>query len=127
MLQDNGLEVAGSSTSLLKHYHVTFNATNNYMCKKNCAKNDIIFIGTMYGYFRDMGVLYNQLTKSRRNDIIQVMTHPGFYWKFIKHKTKFSNYDRLKELKVLKDLKKFLNGKSIEYVNYKEGGDYIGK
>lgn len=100
---------------------------NNYMCKKNCAKDNIIFIGTMYGYFRDTRVLYNQLTKFKSNDIIQIMTHPGFYWKFIKHKTVFSNIDRLKELKALKELKRVLNEKSIKYINYKEGVDYIEK
>ena len=100
---------------------------NNYMCKKNCRKDNIKFIGTVYGYFRDTGVLCNQLTKFKRSDIIQVMTHPGFYWKFIKHKTKFSNLDRLKELKVLKELKRIFKEKNIEYVNYKKGVDYIGK
>lgn len=100
---------------------------NNYMCKKNCRKDTIIFIGTMYGYFRETEILYNQLTKFKRDDIIQVMTHPGFYWKFIKHKTKFSSYDRLKELKALKKLRKKIEKETIEYVTYKEEGDYIGK
>lgn len=67
------------------------------------------------------------MTKFKRDDIIQVMTHPGFYWKFIKHKTKFSNYDRLKELKSLKKLRKKTKKEKIEYVTYKEGGNYIGK
>ena len=51
--------------------------------------------------FRETEILYNQLTKFKRDDIIQVMTHHGFYWKFIKYKTKFLNYDRLKELKII--------------------------
>lgn len=53
------------------------------------------------------------------------MTHPGFYCKFIKHKTKFSNKDRLIELKSLNKLRKKLKETNIKYVNYKEGIDYI--
>ena len=100
---------------------------NNYMCNKNCKKDNLFFIGTMYGYFKNTELLLNQLTQFNKNDTIQIMTHPGFYWKRIYHKTKFSNKDRRKELKVLKDLYKKLRRTSIEYVNYKEGVDYIGK
>ena len=66
--------------------------------------------------FRETEILYNQLTKFKRDDIIQVMTHHGFYWKFIKYKTKFLNYDRLKELKALKKLRKKIKKETIEYL-----------
>lgn len=93
---------------------------NNYMCVKNCKKDNIKYIGTMYGYFRGLDILWNQLIRFKKKDVIQIMTHPGFYWKFVNHKTIFSNNDRVKELKVLKDLKAKLKENNIECVNYKE-------
>ena len=74
----------------------------------------------MYGYFRKLDVLWDQLMKFNNNDVIQIMTHPGFYWKFIKHKTIFSNNDRVNEYKVLKDLKVKLKENNIECSNYKK-------
>lgn len=91
---------------------------NNYMSNKNCKKDVISFIGTMYGYFREPNILYNQLLKFSDKDIIQIMVHPGFYWKILKHKTPFSNKDRLVELKSLKKLKKMIKRDKIQYVNY---------
>lgn len=93
---------------------------NNYMCIRNCKKDNIKYIGTMYGYFRKLDVLWNQLMKFNNNDVIQIMTHPGFYWKFIKHKTIFSNNDRVNEYKVLQDLKVKLKENNIECSNYKK-------
>lgn len=90
---------------------------NNYMCIKNCPK-DMDFIGTMYGYFREPEILKNQLTKFDKDDIIQIMTHPGFYWKMINHKTPFSNKNRVEELNSLKVLKDMLNMEEVEYINY---------
>lgn len=96
---------------------------NNYMSKKNCQNDNIIFIGTMYGYYRTVNILYKQLTKFKKNDTIQIMTHPGFYWKIIKHRTPFSNKERVKELKVLKNLRKKLKEEDFKYISYKEGID----
>ena len=93
---------------------------NNYMCVKNCKKDSIKYIGTMYGYFRRLDILWNQLTKFKENDVIQIMTHPGFYWKFVNHKTIFSNNDRVKEFKVLQDLKVKLKENNVECSNYKK-------
>ncbi len=92
---------------------------NNYFSDKNCKKDMINYIGTMYGYFREPNILYNQLLKFSDNDIIQIMVHPGFFWKIIKHKTPFSNKDRLLELNSLKHLKNKVKQDKIEYVNYK--------
>ena len=91
---------------------------NNYMCMINCPK-DINFVGTMYGYFREPEILRKQLTKFNKDDIIQIMTHPGFYWKKINHKTPFSNKNRVEELDSLKILKDMLNIEGVEYINYK--------
>ena len=91
---------------------------NNYMSIANCKK-DINYVGTMYGYFRNSKVLINQLLKFDEKDCVQIMTHPGFYWRFIKHKTKFSNTDRTKELKSLKLLKKQSIKLKFTYKNYK--------
>lgn len=89
------------------------------MCVKNCKKDSIKYIGTMYGYFRRSDILCNQLKKFKENDVIQIMTHPGFYWKFVKHKTIFSNNDRVKEFKVLQDLKVKLKENNVECSKYK--------
>lgn len=91
----------------------------NYMCIKNCIK-DINYIGTMYGYFRDSKVLIDQLLQFDKKDCVQVMTHPGFYWRFIKHNTKFSNKDRNIELKSLKALKKQSKKLKFIYADYKK-------
>ena len=90
---------------------------NNYMCINNCPK-DINFIGTIYGYYRKPDVLKHQLTKFKKDDIIQIMTHPGFYLKILNHKTPFSNKDRIQELKSLKILKNMLDMDDVEYTNY---------
>lgn len=89
---------------------------NNYMCEKNCCKDKIKFIGTIYGYFRTPKFIESQLKNYKEEDTIQIMTHPGFYWKFISHKTPFSNQDRKKELKSLNILRKKLK---MDYSNYR--------
>ena len=94
---------------------------NNYFCNINCKlKRKSKFIGTMYGYFRKPEVLISQLDMFNNNDIIEIMTHPGFYWSFIPHKVKFSNIERFKELKSLKKVKKFCKINKIIYTNYKK-------
>ena len=94
---------------------------NNYMCIENCSENkDIKYIGTLYGYFRKGEILNKQIKTFNKNDTIQIMTHPGFYWKILKHKTIFSNKDRYEELNSLKFLKKILNNEDVEYITYKE-------
>ncbi len=76
---------------------------NNYCSKINCKEDNIKFIGTMYGYYRTFDVLKEEIYKNKdENLILQLMCHPGFYFNFIKHSTKFSNKQRLDELKVLK-------------------------
>lgn len=92
---------------------------NNYMVEKNCNKDSIKYIGTMYGYFRKATILYNQLINFKDDDTIQIMTHPGFFFKTIKHKTAFSNKERADELRSLKELKKIVKQKNIQYINYK--------
>ena len=91
---------------------------NNYMCIMNCQKDKIYYIGTMYGYFRNSNVLLKQLSNIGNIDCVQIMTHPGFYWKNMKHKTVFSNYDRKTELDSLRDFKLNSIYLQIDYTNY---------
>lgn len=92
---------------------------NNYMCKINCKEDNIKYIGTMYGYFREPLILFKQLLYFNEKDTVQIMVHPGFYFNWIVHKTQFSNKDRYIELKSLKNLKKLLKKQNISYINYK--------
>ncbi len=92
---------------------------NNFMCITKCSK-DIKFNRTNYGYYRKPEILKKQLIKFKKNAIIQIMTHPGFYWKMISHKTPFSNNDRVEEYRSLKILKSILNMEDVEYINYRE-------
>lgn len=91
---------------------------NNYMSLINCKMDKVHYIGTMYGYFRESNVLISQLSKFKKNDYIQIMTHPGFFFSFLKHHTNFSNYDRCNEFKSLKELKKESKVLDLEYINY---------
>lgn len=97
---------------------------NNYMCIKNCKK-DIAFIGTIYGYFRNPEFLTKQINNYKKNyNVIQLMTHPGFYCKILKHNTPFSNKERMNELKSLKVLKRNIVNNNIQYITYKSKGYY---
>ena len=91
---------------------------NNYMCEHNCKGDDVVFVGTMYGYFREPQILLKQLLHHQK-DVVQVMTHPGFYFKRIKHNSPFSNKDRVKEYQSLKSVKKSLSALNCQYVTYK--------
>lgn len=93
----------------------------NNICNEFKIKDDIIFIGTIYGYFRKTEVLYNQILGYKSEKVIQIMCHPGFYFSFLKHNTPFSNGDRICEYKVLRKLKKKMLGEGLfEYSNYKK-------
>lgn len=114
---DNNINIS-YITSKLEYFFKYDMLLNNYMCIKNGKKDKLYYIGTMYGYFRKVDVLVNQLLNVDNNDCVQVMTHPGFYWRSIRHKTKFSNYDRKLELESLKELKKQIKNLKICYTNY---------
>lgn len=88
------------------------------LCKENCKRNDIHFIGTMFGYFRTAEVLLAQLREYQEEDIVQLMVHPGFYFPFFKHYTPFSSAQRYNELRCLQAAYKYAQTHGLEYVTY---------
>ena len=73
----------------------------NYLCVHNGFECGIPFIGSTYGYFRTKEYLIAQLELIPAEQSVQLMVHPGFYFPWIKHRTPFSNKDRLDELNAL--------------------------
>lgn len=98
---------------------------NNINCIRNCKErlSKVTFIGTLYGYSKDYNYFIKKIEKVGKNAIVTTMFHPGFYFKFIKHKTKFSNKDRIEELKNLKKIKKYCKINKIELIKYGEIGN----
>jgi len=95
--------------------------TYNYLCKTNCNKlNNIKYFGSVYGYYRNANKFCEQTQNFSQKDIVQFMTHPGFYIKCIKHKSKFSNSDRIVELLQLFKIKKYCRKKNITLISYKD-------
>lgn len=103
----------------INHYLKYDMLLNNKMCKLNCKQDNVIFVGTMYGYFREPDVLLDQLSRYE-SGVIQVMTHPGFYFKRLNHNTPFSNMDRVQEYKSLRKLKKALKNRGCNYITYRD-------
>ncbi|MDE6414184.1 MAG: ChbG/HpnK family deacetylase [Anaeroplasmataceae bacterium] len=92
----------------------------NFLCINNCHSDKIAYMGTMYGYFRTSKVFIEQIKNLRKESVIQVMTHPGFYDKKQCHNSLFSNKDRVKELKSLKKVKKYCKKNKIDYITYND-------
>lgn len=111
-----------SLNDVLKNYELFFKydfVLYNCLCDIYCLKDNIKFIGSIYGYFRKSKVLYQQIIKFNKDECVQIMVHPGFYFPFMKHKTLFSNFDRVKEFLVLWRFNIYISkDKKINIVNY---------
>lgn len=89
------------------------------LCKENCKKDDIHFIGTMFGYFRTAETLLAQLQEYQEEDMVQLMVHPGFYFPFFKHCSSFSSTQRYDELRCLQAVYRYAQSHGLEYATYR--------
>lgn len=92
----------------------------NYLCKNNCSNYKFKFIGSVYGYYRKAFKFYEQIQMYLKDDIVQFMTHPGFYTHLVRHKSTFSNFDRLNELVQLFKIQRYCKKNNIILCSYKD-------
>ena len=72
----------------------------------------------MFGYFRTADVLIEQLQEYQKEDIVQLMVHPGFYFPFFKHYSTFSSVQRLDELRCLHAAHRYAKRHGLKYITY---------
>lgn len=93
----------------------------NYLCIINCKEErKLKFTGSIYGYYRNANMFEHLINGFSYSDTIQFMTHPGFYIRFLKHRTKFSNCDRVKEFSQLIKIKNICKKRNIEIISYRD-------
>lgn len=110
-------EIVEKYTFYYKYDMITY----DYLCKKNCKNEyNLKFLGSVYGYYRQASKFYEQIGQFSENDIVQFMTHPGFFISLLKHRSNFSNGDRFIEFIQLFRIKKYCKKKNIIFISYKD-------